>query len=176
MVLLSTQTASDTATISFTTGINSTYKEYQFWYINILGASSTALQVNFSTDSGSNYNVTKTSTFFSAYQNENGTADTLEYSGSSDLAQSTAFQPLGGIGNDADQCGNGILSLFNPANTTFVKHYICNNSHTYGTGASSGNEQSYVAGYCNTTSAVNAVQFKMSTGNINGTILMYGIV
>ena len=176
MVLLSSQTASNSASISFTTGIDSTYKEYQFWFVNILGASSTSFQFNLSTDGGSNYNATKTTTFFSAYQNESGTADTLEYGGSSDLAQSTSFQNMGGIGNDADQCGNGILSIFNPSSTTYVKHFIGNTSVTYATGASSGHEQCYFAGYANTTSAVNAIQFKMVTGNINGTILMFGIV
>ena len=176
MVLLSSQTASNSASISFTTGINSTYKEYQFWFINVQPVSSGnyQFQFNMSTDGGSNYNVTKTSTFVYAYHNEAGTDTSLGYDTGFDLAQSTAFQPISsGIGN-TDECASGSMSLFNPASTTYVKHFISQTSNyradfTY-------NYNNLVAGYGNTTSAINAVQFKMSTGNINGNILMYGIV
>ena len=175
MVLLSTQTASNSASISFTTGIDSTYKEYQFWFIDIHPRTdNVGFVFNFSTDSGSNYNVTKTTTAFVAYHDEAGTAPTLEYAGSTDLAQSTSFQPLFlNLGGDADQLLSGTMSLFNPASTTYVKHFIsnCNSTHyadyTF---------NSYIAGYGNTTSAVNAIQFKMNSGNMDGTILMYGIV
>ena len=175
MVLLSSQTASASATISFTTGINSTYKEYQFWFVNIHPATNGAnFTFNLSTDSGSNYNVTKTSTFFRAYHSE-GDDTSLSYFTTEDLAQSTSFQSLGTeIGNDADQNCSGSLSLFNPASTTYVKHFISNNA-VYANGSYSINN--FVAGYGNTTSAINAVQFKMSSGNIDdGVILMYGIV
>ena len=175
MVLISSQTASASASISFTTGIDSTYKEYQFWCINCHPATNDVfLTFNLSTDGGSNYNVTKTSTSFIAYLNEAGSDGGLQYQGGSDLAQSTSFQILTeGIGNSNDDHGSGILQLFNPASTTYVKHFIGNFEKSNGTGYS---VNSYTAGYGNTTSAINAVQFKMSSGNIDdGTILMYGI-
>jgi len=178
MVLISSQTASNSASISFTTGINSTYKEYQFWFINIKPATDGAdFLFNMSTDGGSNYNVTKTSTFFFAYHYEDGSAAGLLYDSGKDLAQSTAFQQLTtDLGNDADGGASGSMSLFNPASTTYVKHFISNISELYLTGSvNSRSNPNYVAGYGNTTSAVNAVQFKVATGNFDGTILMYGI-
>jgi hypothetical protein len=176
MVLLSTQTASASASISFTTGIDSTYKEYQFWFIDIHPANDDVrFQFNLSTDAGANYNVTKTTTFFHADHEEGNAYAELLYSTGGDLAQSTAFQPLVlRAGNGNDESSGGILSLFNPSSTTFVKHFISRiNNYDY----ESGSWDNYVAGYGNTTSAVNAVQFKFASGNIDeGTILMYGIV
>jgi hypothetical protein len=174
MVLISSQTASNSASISFTTGIDSTYKEYQFYFINLAPRTDNVnFHFNLSTDSGSNYNVTKTTTAFEAYHGENGASATLAYAGFS-LAQSTAFQTLmNDLGNGADENNSGSLTLFNPASTTYVKHFLTNTSrNTHDNFA--GNQ--FIAGYGNTTSAVNAIQFKMSSGNIDGTILMYGIV
>ena len=175
MKLISSQTASNSASISFTTGINSTYKEYQFWFINMNPASSGQnVQFNMSTDGGSNYNVTKTSTAFWAYHNEAGTDTLLGYDTNRDLAQSTGFQSLSaGLSNDADSNCSGTLTIFNPASTTYVKHFIAT-SNTTDSGTYSINM--FFAGYGNTTSAVNAIRFQMATGNIDdGTILMYGI-
>jgi hypothetical protein len=175
MVLISSQTASNSASISFTTGIDSTYKEYQFWFIDIHPrTNATDFTFNMSTDSGSNYNVTKTSTFFRAYHFEDGTDSGLGYITSTDLAQSTAFQLLteNGFSNDADVSLGGSLTIFNPASTTYVKHFLSTTNNIKVTYAIN----SYIAGYGNTTSAVNAVQFKMASGNMDGTILMYGIV
>jgi hypothetical protein len=176
MKLISSQTASASASISFTTGIDSTYKEYQFYFINIHPATNnTFFTFNMSTDSGSNYNVTKTSTFFQAEHNEADSSAAVGYDTDDDLAQSTAFQRItDGIGNDNDSNSNGCLQIFNPASTTYVKHFI---SRANGMYASNYIVDSFSAGYGNTTSAINAVQFKMSSGNIDaGTILMYGIV
>jgi hypothetical protein len=175
MVLLSSQTASASASISFTTGIDSTYKEYQFWFINMHPATDGAnFQFNLSTDAGSNYNVTKTSTAFSAFHSEAGTDPLLAYATGNDLAQSTSFQNLlNEVGNDNDQSVSGSMSLFNPASTTYVKHFISRTHHSFNLDYPF---SSFIAGYGNTTSAINAVQFKMSSGNIDdGTILMYGI-
>jgi hypothetical protein len=176
MVLVSSQTASNSASISFTTGLDSTYKEYQFWFINIFARTNNALfQFNMSTDSGSNYNVTKTSTCFYAYADEAGTGAGLAYYGDGDLAQSTAYQNLSlQNSNLADSNANGTLQVFNPASTTYVKHFISRFAHVYDTTPYS--FDSYLAGYGNTTSAINAVRFQMSSGNFDGTILMYGIV
>jgi hypothetical protein len=175
MVLISSQTASNSASISFTTGIDSTYKEYQFYFIDIHPRTDDVeFTFNLSTDSGSNYNVTKTSTFFRTYHDEADTATTLVYFTGGDLAQSTAFQVIAnGIGNGADELVVGSLQLFNPSSTTYVKHFISNcNTYTQ----DNYTENDYIAGYGNTTSAINAVQFKMDSGNFDGTILMYGIV
>jgi hypothetical protein len=178
MVLLSSQTASNSASISFTTGINSTYKEYQFWFINLQPVSSGnyKLQFNLSTDSGSNYNVTKTTTFFNAFHDEPDTSSGLAYNTGDHLAQSTSFQNISsGIGN-TDEAVCGFMSLFNPSSTTYVKHFIAQTSSYRGAGLAY-NYHSLSAGYGNTTSAINAVRFIVDTGNIDdGTILMYGIV
>jgi hypothetical protein len=175
LILLSTQTASSSATISFTTGLDSTYDEYIFKFINIHPATDgTHFTFNASTDSGSNYNVTKTTTFFWAYNDEAGTDAGLEYFGSQDLAQSTAFQTLiYNIGNGADESGTGTLTLFNPSSTTYVKHFIATSNVYYATNYSI---NQFMAGYGNTTSAINAVRFQMSSGNIDdGIIKLYGV-
>jgi hypothetical protein len=176
MVLISSQTASDSASISFTTGINSTYKEYQFYFINCHPATNDVrLIFNGSTDSGSNYNVTKTTTAFYAFHNEADTTTALNYQTALDLAQSTDFQSVtNAIGNENDESACAVLTLFNPSSTTYVKHFtIVANAYD----ESNSTVNHFFAGYFNTTSAINAVQFKMSSGNIgDGTILMYGIV
>jgi hypothetical protein len=175
MKLISSQTASNSASISFTTGIDSTYKEYQFYFIDIHPRTDSAIfTFNMSTDSGSNYNVTKTTTAFRAYQNESGVDTSLSYTTGFDLAQSTDFQRLSdNIGNGADESLAGSMSLFNPSSTVYVKHFIAS-TNTYESGDYSAFY--YFAGYGNTTSAVNAVQFKMDSGNFDGTILLFGIV
>jgi hypothetical protein len=180
MKLISSQTASNSASISFTTGIDSTYKEYQFYFINIAPRTDNVqFQFNMSTDSGSNYNVTKTTTLFRAYHYEDGSSAGLDYILAGDLAQSTAFQPLNQstlFSNASDENLAGTMSLFNPSSTTYVKHFIHNNNINIDDGGFNANWNHYVAGYANTTSAINALQFKMSSGNIDGTILLYGIV
>jgi hypothetical protein len=177
LILLSTQTASASATISFTTGLDSTYEEYQFHFINIHPASdNNTFHFNLSTDSGSNYNVTKTTTHFNAAQDEAGTSTGLGYKTGADLAQSTAFCSLnqdGDLGADADQCLSGTLTLFNPSSTTYVKHFIATTQLNH---PADYTQNTFIAGYANTTSAVNAVRFKMSSGNIDdGIIKLYGV-
>ena len=179
MVLLSSQTASNSASISFTTGIDSTYKEYQFYFINLVPRNNNGNQFHFqgSTDGGSNYNTTITSTFFISIHNEADNSTNLAYDTNRDLAQSTNFQTFAdGTGGDAggstDKNASGMLTLFNPASTTYVKHFIgvCNNLSD-----NDFSRNEYVAGYFNTTSAINAIRFKHSSANFDGTILMYGI-
>ncbi len=176
LVLLSTQTASSSATISFTTGLDSTYDEYIFKFINIHPSVSGAdLMMNFSTDGGSNYNVTKTTTHFRAFHNEADTATSLAYDTGNDLAQSTAdVSVLINIGStDADMSGSGYVELYNPASTTYVKHFIAV-ANRYDDAVYT--VQQFTAGYGNTTSAINAVRFKMDSGNIDdGIIKMYGV-
>ena len=175
MNLISTQTASSSSTISFTSGIDSTYKEYIFKFIDIHPSSDNVeFSFNGSADGGSNYNVTKTTTVFNAYHNEADSATDVGYRTFEDLAQSTAFQTFQiDYGADNDQNGVGTLHLFDPSNTTFVKHFISRSSNYHNADYAI---DCYVAGYFNTTSAIDAIQFKMSSGNIDsGTIKLYGI-
>ena len=174
MVLLSTATASSSATLDFTSGIDSTYKEYIFKFINIHPATDTAnFTVGFR-DGGTDYDATKTTTYFRAYHSE---ADTTAfgYKTDQDLAQSTSYQNLCySLDGDADGNTAGSLHLFNPSSTTFVKHFIARTSCVHSAPEA---HDSYIAGYCNVTAATDGVQFKMSTGNIDaGTIKMYGVV
>ncbi len=180
MVHIKTLTASSSATLSFVHGtdgvvLDSTYPIYKFEFINCHPATNSAnFTFNGSTDSGSNYNVTKTTTFFEAYHNEANTDANLQYNNTRDLAQSTSFQQIvTQISNANDSNCGGTLTLFNPSSTTFVKHFIARtNGMTFGTYSHEG----YTAGYFNTTSALNAFQFKMSSGNIDdGKIKLYGI-
>ena len=175
MTLLATQTASGSASLSFTSGIDDTYDKYVFKIINMHPASDDAiLQFNLSADTGSNYNVTKTSTFFEALHLEDGSESSLSYVTGRDIAQGTGFADLTqGVddGNSADGCGT--LQIFSPSSTTFVKHFIFS-GNIKGNGTKC--QSTYVAGYGNTTSAVDAIQFKFSSGNIDsGVIKLYGI-
>jgi hypothetical protein len=172
---IATQTASSSSTISFTSGIDSTYKEYIFYFINIHGeTNNTELTFQGSTNSGSSYGLTITSTAFLAYHNEAGNSAVLEYGSNSDQAQATGFQMISGnAGNGNDESISGTLHLFDPSNTTFVKHFIarsnCYNSNDY-------SQDFHGAGYFNTTSAIDAIQFKFTSGNIDsGQILLFGL-
>ena len=181
MTLIKEQTASASATISFVDGasdvdLDATYPIYLFKFINIHpSADGAVFTFNLSIDSGSNYNVTKTSTFIEVYHNESdsGTPD-IGYGSSHDLAQGTGFQRLtSNLGNDNDQSSSGELWLYNPSSTTFVKHFMSNLNSVYLTDYT---QQDICAGYGNTTSAVDAVQFKFESGNIDaGTFKLYGI-
>lgn len=175
LVLLSTQTASASANISFTTGIDSTYDEYIFKFINIhASVNDTDITFQGSTNGGSSYGITLTSTNFQSIHNEADDNTGVTYETAYDLAQSTSYQILNhSIGTDNDQSASGTLHLFSPSNTTFVKHFIYRGSCYH---ASDFAIDAYVAGYFNTASAINAVDFKMSSGNIDdGIIKMYGV-
>ena len=175
MTLLSTQTASSSATISFTSGIDSTYDEYVFKFIDIHPATDEAyLTFQGNAAGGSGYNETITSTDFRAYNAEDGSATALQYSAAFDQAQGTSFQPITQeIGNDNDQCASGTLQIFAPSDTTFVKHFLSASQYSW---AGDYSMRDFTAGYFNTTSAIDEIQFKMSSGNIDsGVIKLYGI-
>jgi hypothetical protein len=173
ITFISSQTASNSASISFT-GLSSTYKAYKFVCVNMNpNNDNDEFRFNFSTDNGSNYNVTKTTTFFRALHNENDSGASLGYQSSFHLAQSTGFAFLSEqIGLDADQSSSGTLTLFNPSSTTYVKHFISDFNCSTDIDVSMRN---LGAGYGNTTSAINAVRFQMDLGNFDGTIYLYGI-
>ena len=174
--LISTTTiSSSTASVSITSGIDSTYKEYIFKFINIHPATHNVIfQFNLSADGGSNYNATKTTTHFRAYHTEDDSATDFAYRSAEDLAQSTDYQKLtGSVGNDDDSSCTGILRLFDPSSDTFVKHFIVEVQNMIGNASS---RHDFVAGYANTTSAINAIDFKFASGNIDsGTIDLYGV-
>jgi len=174
---IATQTASSSASISFTSGIDSTYKEYIFYFVNMHPASQNPnFAFNLSIDSGSNYNVSKTTTYFRTQHGESGSGAELGYETGLDLANGTSIQKISKeAGNDNDQGVSGHFHLFNPSSTTFVKHFICqtNNNFKYSEPYAYSN---YIAGYGNTTSAVDAIQFSFSSGNIDsGQILLFGL-
>ena len=174
-VLLSTATASASSSISFTSGIDSTYDVYQFEFINIHPSNDGSwFTFQGSTNGGSSYGVTITSSAFDTAHLENDTFTKFAYNTSVDLAQSTSFQQLRrDIGNLNDENGCGTLAIYNPSSTVFVKHFIATNLATR---EDNGTGTDFVSGYFNTTSAINAFKFQMNTGNIDaGTIKMYGI-
>ena len=175
LVLLATETASTSATLDFTSGIDSTYDEYIFKFINMHPATDD-VDFEFQVDTGTNtsYGQTITSTTFRATHDEAGTSGELGYRTSEDQAQGTAFQDLNiGMGNDNDQCLSGTLHLFAPSDETFAKHFI---ARIQSPKANDYHVDWFCAGYVNTTTALTRVQFKMSSGNIDaGTIKMYGV-
>jgi hypothetical protein len=180
LVPIKTLTASSSSTLSFVDGSNgvvfdNTYPIYKFKFINCHPATNEAnFTFNMSTDSGSNYNVTKTSTFFASIHKEDGSSASVSYFSNVDLAQSTSFQQIAeNIKNDNDIGVSGEMYLFNPSSTTFVKHFLGRTNHHRNSGQSS---DEFVAGYGNITNPVDAVRFQMSSGNIDsGKIKLYGI-
>ena len=181
LTLIKTLTASSDSTLSFVHGtasvvLDSTYKEYIFKFINMHASDNDGpndFTVNFR-DGGSDYDATKTSSFFWAYQEEDGSTTQFGSAGSNDLAQGTGTQPISANpGNDNDQCVSGTLTIYDPANTTHVKHFMAT---TNSTEAGDYSINSYAAGYCNVTAAIDGVQFAFQDGTIDtGTIKLYGV-
>ena len=173
---ISKVTASASSDISFTSGIDSTYKEYLFTFNNIHPATDgTQFTFNGSDDDSSHaYDITKTTTWFNAWHKEDGSATSLTYQTEVDLAQSTAFQDISSdLGADNDQSLSGEMSLFNPSSTTFVKHFLIRNQTSNNSDRS---RELYCAGYFNTTADITAIQFKMASVNIDaGDICLYGL-
>ena len=177
--LIKTLTASSSATLSFVDGtssvvLDSTYKEYLFIFNNVHPVdNSVQFLINFR-DGGTDYDATKTTTLFTADHSEAGSSDGLTYVTAQDLAQSTDFQPLTiNTGNRSDESCAGILHLFDPSSTTFVKNFMVRLNNYVSNNYS---EDTFTAGYCNTTTAIDGAQFKFSSGNIDsGTIKLYGV-
>jgi len=179
MVFIKKLTASSSGTLSFVDGASSvvldnTYKEYLFTFNNMHPSSASNFAFQGSTDTGSSYGVNITSSHFQAKHDENGSGAALTYEAGRDLAQSTSFQRLTETQNTAnDECCAGFIKLFNISSTTFVKHFIATFQSISDNPSSSNN---YCAGYFNTTSAVDAFQFKFESGDIDaGDICLYGI-
>ena len=175
LVLISTQTVTNSGNITFDSGFTSTYKEFIFKLIDIHPAATGAdytFQVD--TSGNTNYNQTITSTHFRAFHNEAGNTTSLAYSTSHDLAQSTSAQILfNGVGAENDESCAGTLHIFNPTSTTFVKHFMFSGTQYQ---QSDYNIVHHVAGYVNTTTALDKITFFFSSGNQAGTIKMYGVL
>ena len=172
LVLVSSATASSSASIEFTLG---SYNIYKFFYINVHPGTESKFQFNLSTDNGSNYNVTKTTTSWRAFHNEADNDTGLGYA-DNDLSQGTGPQVLSAsnsVGADADQACSGHLTIYNAASTTFTKHFQAETQFSH---LSDYAVRDFVAGYANTTSALTNIQFTFASGNIDdGKILMFGI-
>ena len=175
LIFISKATASASASIEFTSGIDSTYKEYIFYFVNIHPSTDAGkFEFQGSTDGGSSYGVTITSSAFRSRHTENDLEAYIQYNTPYDLAQSTSFQSLSStIGNGSDQNASGFLTLYNPSSTTFVKHFLhCSNTDQH----NDATVEQFQGGYFNTTSAINAIKFQMNSGNIDaGEILLFGI-
>ena len=175
LTYIASVTASASATVSFTTGIDATYNEYQFHFVNMHPASDGVdftFQVNASGLTG--FNETITSSYFMAEHTESDSWTNFSYNTLRDQAQGTSYQHMTHqLGADADQALSGVLTLYAPSSTTYVKHFV---SNTNAANAYDISQNAYAAGYINTTNAIDEISFKMSSGNIDaGTIHMYGV-
>jgi len=180
LTLIKTLTASSDDTLEFVDGtssvvLDSTYKEYMFIFNNLhVSADNADFVWQANAAGGSGYNETITSTYFRSHFLEGGSDEFLIYNTTNDQAQGTGFNPLlKELGYDNDQSGSGYLHLFNPSGTTFAKHFI---SKCHAHGAVDSAVTNFTAGYLNTTSAIDEVQFIMSSGDIDaGTIQLFGV-
>ena len=175
MTLITTNTSSDAATSDFTSGIDSTYKLYIFKFIDINPATNDknfTFQVN-ATDGADYDDSVITSTVFESEHYEDDSIARVRYEPNDDQAQGTAFQILAeGMGNGGDESLAGEMYLFNPSNTTYVKHfYATTNAYRH----PDSSRQTFAAGYINDTTAIDDIRFQMSSGNFDGTIKMYGV-
>ena len=174
LILISTTTASSSSTVTFDSGIDDTYKEYQIHIIQAhCSADNQILQMGFR-DGSTAYDATKTTTYFNAMHKEDDSSTSVGYNADQDQAQATGFLNVSeALGADNDQCANIIITLYDPSNTTFVKHFIARTAYVHQNDRSI---DAFIAGYCNTTSAIDGVQFKMDSGNIDaGTFKLYGV-
>ena len=178
LVHIKTLTASSSSTLSFVDGsdsvvLDNTYPIYKFEFINIHPATQSNFSFQVDTGTNTNYNQTITSSSYYAEHSE-GDSTGLSYFAATDQAQGTGFQMIShNPGTDNDSNSNGVLHLFDPSNTTFVKHFIGDSNCTNGSATS---HRNFVAGYVNTTTAITRVQFKFASGDIDaGTIKMYGV-
>jgi len=176
LTLISTHTASASATLDITSGITSTYDSYEFHMVNIhAGTDSDTFGFQVNAAGASGFNETITSTFFRTENAESGGSPNVAYSTYHDQAQGTAYQHLAyDMENDNDEAFSGILTLYAPSSTTYVKHFVAKGNYVHHSGKYSQN--TFVAGYINTTSAIDEISFKMDSGNIDaGTIKMFGV-
>ena len=175
MILLSTTTASSSDTIDITSGIDDTYKGYIIKIIDAHPASDDQhFNIQFNAAGGSGFNETITSTHFKSTHGEDDSSAEIGYDTGGDQAQGTSYQRLSQpVGNGNDECLSGIIHLYDPSSTTFVKHFMSRMVYYYPTNQA---HETYVAGYVNTTTAIDEISFKFLSGNIDaGTFKLYGV-
>ena len=179
MTLLATQTASSSATLSFTSGIDDTYDSYVFKFYDIHPATNRAIfQFQADTGTNTNYNITATTSYFQSFHKENDGNAALGYNDSHDDAQSTSFLNLTTHNSsDNDSATSGNITIYQPSSSVFVKHFISTFNHMYTeTGGDKYSYEDFKAGYFNTATALTRFQFKFDSGNIDsGVIKLYGI-
>jgi hypothetical protein len=178
LVLLNTTTiTSDTDSVTWNSSvITSTYSQYLIkCYITQPATDVVAFTGQLSIDNGSNFNVATTSTHFAPEHTESAGQD---FGRKADHEQDTGYITYAyRTGSGSDECLAMSMKLFNPSSTTYVKHFIIE-SQMYDGGGSGGGASvtSYVAGYANTTTAINAMNLKFSSGNIaNGIFKIWGV-
>lgn len=175
--LISSQTASSSSSLSFTSGIDSTYDVYEWHFINMHPASISFFEFQVNAAGGSGFNETMTTTQFMAMHDEGSNYTYLRYETSDDQAQGTAYQHLANYThNDSDSHCSGILTLFAPSSTTYTTHFMALMQNNYNSGSLARSQNLFTAGYINTTSAIDEIDFKFDSGNIDaGEIRMYGV-
>jgi len=162
--------------VDITSGITGTYDSYEFHCVGMHPATNNVnfcFQVN--ADGQSGFNEAISSTAFRAYLKEDDSGETLSYDSGSQQGNGTALQRIlsTGTGSDIDQCVSGVMTLFAPASTTYVKHFTA-----VGNGTDHGEYtvNSFMAGYINVTAAIDEITFKFESGNIDaGVIKMFGV-
>ena len=173
--LISTNTADSDTNLSITSGIDGTYDEYMFVMTDIHPETdNTAFTFQVSINGGSGYGITNISTHFASHHSESGTYSGLAYvAGDDETSTGAIYLGAGGLGNGSDESLSGILHIFSPANTTYVKNWYARTNEYY---VSDYSKDTYVAGYFNTTSAINAINWQMALGgDFSGVVQLYGI-
>ena len=179
MTLILSQTADSDTNMDFVEGtsgvvFDSTYKLYIFKLIGCIPeeGGQAICGIDASTDTGSSFGVACTDAVFQAQQAENGDNALLTYNTDNDLAQSTGRVTIGygGTGSDEGICGT--VFIFNPSDTTYVKHY---QSETMQIMDNDAFRHQFNGGYWNTTSALDAFRFKFDSSDWSGTVKLYGV-
>ena len=171
---------SNVATMSFVNGsggvvLDDTYKSYLFTFKNIHPETdNTNLGFLASSNAGSSYGIATTNAVYQAFHKEDDSGAALQKQLGDDFAQSTSLITFANaLGSVNDECASGTFELYDPGSATGQKGYL--------TLMSNAREDSIAqdwntAGLINTASAINAIRFQMSSGDIEGgDICLYGI-
>jgi hypothetical protein len=167
-VLLATASASGVATVDFTSGIDSTYEEYELHIINAVPASGAVPWLRTSADAGSNWASSSSNYEHTLHYADGGGA------AASSSATDTALVLAGSTASNTTALGgvSGVIRIFNPAGTTHNKRLAWQLSLNTGTG-------SHIASGTGTraaTAAINDLRVLFSTGNVaSGLFKLYGV-
>lgn len=172
--LIEEHTASTSATLDFTTCITSTYDEYIFTVANVIPATNnTNLLVRVSTNSGSTYD-SGTNYGWDAASWRAGAGFTV---GGAAGATSMSLTTANGLGVSNAATGGVVfraLHLFSPNSAALFKQFVGDGEMLYQDGTT--RVMLSFGGEYSSATAVNAVRFLFSSGNIaSGTIRCYGL-